>query len=58
MSKNLESKNTNIQHDGTHANANKARYEAKKQPSKTPDWPLVSFAEKGGVRSPIYREQV
>ena len=58
MSKNLEGKDTNQQKDNAYVKAEKARYEAEAQPSKTSDWPLVSFTEKDGVRSPVYREQV
>ena len=58
MSKDLEGKNTNVQHDDTYVKAEKARYEAEAQPSKTSEWPLVSFTEKDGVKSPIYREKL
>lgn len=58
MSKNLEGKDTNQQRDDAYVKAEKARYEAEAQPSKTSDWPLVSFTEEDGIRTPIYREKV
>jgi len=58
MSKNLEGKAINIQHDDEYVKAEKARYEAEAQPSKTSEWPLVSFTEEDGVKSPVYREKL
>lgn len=58
MSKNLEGNNTVQQNDNAYVQAEKARYEAEVQPSKTSEWPLVSFTEKDGVKSPIYREKL
>jgi len=58
MSKNLEGKNTVQQNDDAYVKAEKARYEAEAQPSKTSDWPLVSFTEEEGVQTPVYREKL